>query len=52
MSAERCAQIIVRAMQRQKNEVIITAGGKLLVLMNRLFPSIVDWAMKRYAPAG
>jgi short-subunit dehydrogenase len=49
MSAERCAQIIVRAMKRRRNEVVITFEGKLLLWANRLVPRFVDWLMARYA---
>lgn len=49
MSAERCARIIVRAMQRRQNELVITVSGKALLWVNRLAPWFVDWAMNRYA---
>ena len=49
MSAERCAQHIVRAMRKRKNEVVITFDGKLLNWANRLAPRIVDWFAARYA---
>jgi short-subunit dehydrogenase len=49
MSPERCAEIIIRAMLRRANEVVITFDGKLLVWANRLFPRLVDWMMARYA---
>ncbi len=49
MSAEQCARIIVRAMQRRTNEVVITFDGKMLVWLNRLFPRLVDWLLAKYA---
>lgn len=49
MSPERCAEIIVRAMQRRRNEVVITMGGKTLLWLNRLLPRLVDYFMFRYA---
>jgi short-subunit dehydrogenase len=49
MSADRCARIIVRAMRRRKNEVVITASAKLVVWLNALAPRLVDWAVARYA---
>lgn len=49
MSAGQCARIIVRAMQRRTNEVVITFDGKLLVWLNRLFPRLVDWLLAKYA---
>jgi short-subunit dehydrogenase len=49
MSPERCARLMVRAMRRRQNELVITWDGKLLVWVNRLFPRLIDWAMRRYA---
>jgi short-subunit dehydrogenase len=49
MSAERCAQLIVAAMRRRKNELTTTAQGKLLVWLNRLSPRLVDGLMSRYS---
>jgi short-subunit dehydrogenase len=49
MPAERCARIIVAAMRRRANEVVITAGAKVGLWANRLFPRLVDWAMDWYA---
>lgn len=49
MSPERCARLIVRAMQRRVNEIVITFDGKLLLWLNRLLPGLVDWLMVQYA---
>jgi short-subunit dehydrogenase len=49
MSADRCARLIVAAMRRRRNEVVITGEAKLAVWANRLFPRLVDWAVARYA---
>jgi short-subunit dehydrogenase len=49
MPADRCAAIIVRAMRRKKNEVVITTSGKMLLWLNRLFPRLLDALMVRYA---
>ncbi|MCS6975640.1 MAG: SDR family oxidoreductase [Gemmatales bacterium] len=49
MSPEQCARVIVRAMRRRVNEVVITFDGKLLVWLNRLFPRLVDWLLAKYA---
>jgi short-subunit dehydrogenase len=49
MSADRCAQLIVGAMRRRKNEVVITASAKLVVWLNCLAPRLLDWALARYA---
>ena len=48
MSAERCAQLIVRAMRGRRNELTTTAQGKLLVWLNRLSPRLVDFLLNRY----
>jgi len=54
MPASQCAREIVAAILKRKNEVIITAEGKLLVWANRLAPALVDWVfaklMQRYRP--
>jgi short-subunit dehydrogenase len=49
MSADRCAWLIVRAMRSRRNEIVLTAGGKLLVWLNRLVPRLVDRLMISYA---
>lgn len=49
MSADRCAWLIVRAIQTRRNEVTITAGGKLLVGLNRAAPWLVDRLMEWFA---
>ncbi len=51
MSAQRCARIILQAMRKRLNEVVITWDGKLLVLMNRWFPGLVDYFMRRMIKA-
>ena len=49
MSADRCARQIVAAMRRRRNEVVITAGAKLLLWLNRLSPRLVDFLTERFA---
>jgi short-subunit dehydrogenase len=49
MSAERCARIIARAMEHDQNELVVTAGGKALLWLNRACPWLVDWMMDGYA---
>ena len=49
MTAERCAQLIVRAMRRRKNELITTAPGKALVWTNRLAPRLLDYLLARFS---
>lgn len=47
---ERCAKIILNAIHRKKREKVITAGGKLLVFMNKFFPSFTDFIVEKIAP--
>lgn len=42
MSPERCAEIILDAAARRKRQVIMTAEGKLLVLLYQIAPGLVD----------
>ncbi len=49
MTAERCAQLIVRAIRRRKNELTTTAEGKMLVWLNRLSPRLLDYLLARFS---
>jgi short-subunit dehydrogenase len=49
MSADRCARLIVEAIRRRRNEVVITTGARLLLWLNRLAPRLVDYLMERFA---
>jgi short-subunit dehydrogenase len=49
MSPDRCAQLIVAAMRRRKNELVITASAKLVLWVNCLAPWLLDWLLTRYA---
>ena len=43
MSAERCAQLIIRGIRKRKREVIMTfVEGKLAVFLSKWFPGLVD----------
>jgi len=42
MSAEECADIILRSIAGRKRTVVMTGQGKLTVWMNKLFPSLAD----------
>lgn len=42
MSTQAVADQIVKAIQRNKREVILSLGGKLLVFASRFFPKILD----------
>ena len=49
MTAERCAQLIIRGIRRRKNELIITAHGKALVWTNRIAPRLLDYVLGRFS---
>ena len=49
MSANRCAQLIVNAMRRRRNELVTTLPGKFLVWINRFWPRLLDYLLARYA---
>jgi len=49
MTAERCAQLIVQAMQQRRHEVVITGRARLMVWANRLVPWLLDGFLARYA---
>ncbi len=51
MSADRCARLIVAAMRRRQNEIVITASAKLALWLNRLAPRLLDWFLARYGSA-
>ena len=42
MSAEECASHILKAIEKRKRTLVMTAQGKLTVWMNKFFPSFVD----------
>jgi short-subunit dehydrogenase len=48
MSAEECATIIVKAIQKRKRTVVMTFTGKRTVFMNKFFPSITDKLVYRF----
>ena len=45
---EKVADQIIRALQRRKTEIYPNWRGRLLVLLNRFFPRLVDRIMRRY----
>ncbi|MDW8222160.1 MAG: SDR family oxidoreductase [Gemmatales bacterium] len=47
MSAEQVAEATLRAMEKGRNNLVLTWEGKLVVWLNRLFPRLVDWIMAR-----
>jgi len=42
MSAEKVARKIIRAIRRRKNFLVITIQGKLIILLNKFLPRILD----------
>jgi short-subunit dehydrogenase len=49
MSPERVAVATAVAMSRGKHEIILSLGGKSLVWLDRLLPTLSDWLMARFA---
>lgn len=49
MTADQCARRIVEAMRKKKREVVITLQAKFLLLLNRLWPGLVDHLLTRFA---
>jgi short-subunit dehydrogenase len=52
MPADQCARLIVRAMQRRRNELTTTLEGKAVLWANRFMPRLLDRFMSRYARTG
>jgi len=48
MSAEECAQYIIKAIEKRKRTLILTSSGKLAVFMNKFFPSWSDKLMYKH----
>ena len=49
MSADAVARRTVAAMQSGRREIILSAGGQLLVWLDRLCPPLADWVIARWA---
>ncbi len=45
MSPERCASFILRAAARRRRQLVMTLPGKLLVWLNLVAPSLLDWVL-------
>jgi short-subunit dehydrogenase len=45
MSAEECAQYIIKAIEKGKRTMVLTSSGKLAVFMNKFFPAWSDKLM-------
>lgn len=48
-SVKQVAAATLKAMQRGSHEVILTLGGKSLVLLDRIAPTLADHAVRRWA---
>ncbi len=42
MSAEECAEIIVKGVEKRKRTIVMTVQGKLTVFINKFFPKLAD----------
>lgn len=47
MTAEAVAEATLRALERGRNEVCLSLNGRLIVLVNRLFPRLADRIARR-----
>jgi short-subunit dehydrogenase len=47
MTSEQVAVAAIRALERGKNEITLTWGGRMLLFANRFFPGLVDWIIRR-----
>ncbi len=48
MRPDVVARSIVRAIERNRREVILSPGGRVLVWASNRFPNVIDWVLKRY----
>ena len=48
MSSEKCADYILRAIEKRKRTLVLTFKGKQTVFMNRFFPSLTDKLVKKF----
>lgn len=48
MTAEECAQHIVKAVEKRKRTLVLTSTGKRTVFMNRFFPSLADKLVHKF----
>ena len=45
---ERVARIIARVMRSNRHEITLTAGGKSLIWLDRIFPTMADRIVARF----
>ncbi|MGN6533918.1 MAG: SDR family oxidoreductase, partial [Ginsengibacter sp.] len=48
MTAEECAQHIIKAIAKRKRTLILTFTGKETVYMNKFFPSLTDKLTRKF----
>ena len=48
MSPEVVAQKTIRAMENRRREIVLSAGGKGMVWLDRLFPSVAGYFIRRF----
>jgi len=48
MSSEKCAEHILKAVEKRKRTIILTFKGKQTVFLNRFFPSLADKLVKKF----
>lgn len=48
MSAEECAALIIKAIEKRKRSLVLTFTDKRTVFMNRLLPSLTDKLVRNY----
>ncbi|MDE3145420.1 MAG: SDR family oxidoreductase [Bacteroidota bacterium] len=48
MTAEECASHIVKAIEKRKRTLVLTANGKLTVFLNKFFPSLADKFVRKF----
>ena len=48
MSPERVARIMVRVMRSNRHEITLTAGGKSLIWLDRIFPTMADRIVAKF----
>ncbi len=42
MSSQKVAQLIIKGIKRRKRTLVITATGKMIIFLNKMFPCFVD----------
>lgn len=48
MTAEQVALATLEALRQGRHELTLSPGGRLLLLVNRLLPRVVDWGLSRW----